>query len=425
MDAPKLNEFSLKNGLQCLTYDMPARESVAIGIWVKMGGRYESLRHKGIAHFIEHMLFKGSAKYSCRKIKEELEGVGASLNGFTSAENTCYLAKLPKEHLFKGLDVLSDMVLNPVLDEMELEKERMVILEEIRMYKDLPQHYVFELAEGLLWKGHVLGHPLAGTEKTVMNITRSVMKDFHSKYYRPKNIVVAAAGAIPNGFKQMVEEIFLGKPPGKKSSFKPFKLSQSQPRINILSKNTEQAHLCIAYPAFHRLHPLKYAQSVLNVIIAGNMSSRLFDEVREKRGLAYHISSSVVSLMDTGAVFIKVGTDNSKVEKTVDVILKQLGSMHKGKISKKEFSQAKKFLLGQVTLNLEDTMEAMLFLGERKTTSGEMELPNEIKEKIKRVTIDEVKQCAARIISPRRLNVALISSISEKQKRKIQKLSGL
>ncbi len=422
MDEGKLTEFSLKNGLQCVLYDMPGRNSVSIGVWVRMGGRYEPQKYKGIAHFIEHMLFKGSKKYSCRQIKEELEGVGASLNGFTSQENTCYLVKISKEHALKGLDVLSDMVLNPVLDEAELEKERMVIMEEIRMYMDLPQHYVVELAEELLWEGHILGKPLAGTFKTVSNISRDVMYQFHKKYYRPKNIVVVAAGAIPEGFKEAVEEAFSDYEPGRRSTFKPFDVKKKSPSMNLFKKKTEQAHLCMAYQAPHRTHPMRYPASVLNVITGGNMSSRLFDEVREKRGLAYHVSSSYARLSDTGAFFIKAGTDNLKADKTIALIVKELNSMSNGKITKKEFERAKEFLLGQITLSLEDSMEVMLFLGERKTTNGTIELPDKVRKAIKKVSLESVKKVAMSIFNKRNMNLALISPLTDGQEKAIRGL---
>lgn len=398
-----------KNGLRVVLYPMPNMESVSIGIWVRMGGRFENQRYKGISHFLEHMVFKGSRHYSGRKIKELLEGVGGSLNAFTSEEHTCYLVKLPARHINRGLDVLSDMVLWPTLDEDEFNREKLVIFEEIRMYMDIPQYYVVELAQELIWKDHPLGRPLAGTMESVGRITRNVMAEFQRGFYRPNNMVVSIAGKVDERVLDKIEEIFDIGEKGRSPRDIVFSKVQDRPRLNVYEKQTEQSHLCLAIPAYSYLNPKRYALGILNVIIGGNMSSRLFNEVREKRGLAYHISSSVAKMKDTGALVIKAGTEHKSLKKTLEVIYRELEKIALGRISVGEFKRGKEFLIGQITLNLEDTMENMLMLGGRLLNAGEVEMPDEIRDKLEAVELDDVKRVAKDILQPKRYNLAVIS----------------
>ncbi|MDI6606695.1 MAG: pitrilysin family protein, partial [Candidatus Omnitrophota bacterium] len=281
---------ALDNGLKLVSYNMPQRQSLALGIWIKVGGRFEDAGNKGISHFLEHLLFKGTKKYSCRKIKESIEGVGGTLNAFTSEEVTCYLVKLPAAYQDLALDILSDMVLNPSLPAEEVEKERTVILEEIKMYKDLPQSYVHELLEGLLWPGQPLGMNIAGTFESVAGIKREEISLFRENHYTAPNIVISAAGLLEH--EQLLEKIKgMFSSPAKKqlNQFLPAKDKQAKPQLKILHKETEQSHLALGFHSLRRDHPLRYALSLLHIILGANMSSRLFNEVREKRGLAYEI----------------------------------------------------------------------------------------------------------------------------------------
>ncbi len=416
MDETRIKVIKFKNGLRVVVYPMDFMESVSVGIWVKMGGRFESEKYKGISHFLEHMVFKGSRKYSCRKIKEELEGVGGSLNAFTSEENTCYFVKLPHRYQRKAVDVLSDMVLYPTFPQEEFERERLVIFEEIRMYHDLPQVYVVELAQELLWEGHPLGKPLAGTIDSVGRITREAMVQFQSKYYRPRNIVVALAGKVDFSVLQVVEEIFSSVDSGKVVKDNPYTRIQDKPKMNLYSKDTEQSHLCLAIPCYPYTHPKRYAQEILNVILGGNMSSRLFNEVREKRGLAYHISSSLSKMKETAGLFIKAGTEHKRLPKTLEVILRELEKIAKGKISRGEFKRGKEFILGQISLHLEDTMENMLFLGSRLINTGEVEDPRETMERISQVKFEEVLEVGKEILVPDHYNLAVIGPVDDYRK---------
>ncbi len=409
VERDRIEVLTLKNGLKLVVYQMPGAKSISFGIYVKMGGRYEDEKYKGISHFMEHMVFKGSRKFSCRQIKEELEGVGGNLNAFTSEENTCYFVKIPKKHILKAAEVISDMVFYPNLNKEDIEMERMVIFEEIRMYMDLPQSRVIELAQELLWANHPLGLPLAGTIETVSAITQDVMRGFHNRYYGLPNAVVSIAGDIEDvSLKKVVsilEEINKDSQLIKENKFS---LRQRRPRAKYLPKDTEQTHLCLCMPAFSYTSPKRYAQEVLNVLLGGNMSSRLFNEVREKRGLAYYISSSLMKMKDTAGLFIKAGTEHRRAKETVEVVLQEISKISKGKVSKKEFERAKEFLLGQIILQMEDTLENMLYVGGKLLCLGKVESPSFAMESIKKVTMDDVVLVAEQIFSPNRYNFAAI-----------------
>ena len=236
----------LDNGLRIITHAMPRMQSVALGIWIKTGGRYESPEFKGIAHFLEHLAFKGSKKYSCRKIKESIEGIGGALNGFTSEELTCYLVKLPHAHLDLALDILSDMIVNPSLLPEEIQKERTVIIEEIKMYKDLPQSYVYELLDGLLWPNQGLGMAIIGTFESVSRINREDLSLFQKQYYVPSNIVVSGAGRLNHArLRDKVKKLFSPLKNKNINAFSKAKEEQFRPQLKLLHKDTEQTHLAL------------------------------------------------------------------------------------------------------------------------------------------------------------------------------------
>jgi predicted Zn-dependent peptidase len=405
---------SLENGLQIVTHSMPKMRSVAVGIWIRVGGRYESAENKGISHYLEHMLFKGSQKYSCRKIKESIEGVGGALNGFTSEELTCYLAKLPAQHVDVALHVLSDMVMHPRLSKIEIDKERTVILEELKMYKDLPQSYVYELLDGLLWPGQPLGMSIIGTEESLHRLHRKDLSAFQKSYYSPAHMVVSVTGLID--YQDVVERIQRVFVPLKRSAmhaFSPVKEQQSKPRLKIFFKETEQTHLAMGFHGFKRNHPLRYAVSLLHVILGGNMSSRLFNEVREHRGLAYEIGTQVKRYQDTGAFLVHAGIDNRKVLEALDVIQNELGKAKKALVSSDELRRAKDFFIGQLMLALEDTMDHMLWMGETVACGDKLHTLEEIIRDVKKVTATDIRSVARELFTEGKLNVAIIGPLRD------------
>ncbi len=407
----------VNNGVRIVTNRMAAMQSAALGIWIKTGGRYESDADKGISHYLEHLLFKGSKRYSCRKIKESIEGVGGSLNGFTSEELTCFLAKLPGRHLYTALDILADMVLNPLLSPREIDKDRTVILEEIKMYKDLPQSYVYELLDELLWPKQPLGSSVLGTAETVRAIDKHSISAYQQKHYTPLNIVVSAAGAVTHAeLVKRVEKIFSGLEAGGKNTFLEVKETQSAPQLNILHKETEQTHLALGFHAFKRDHPLKHALGLLHVVLGANMSSRLFNELREKRGLAYEIGTAVKRFHDTGAFVVHAGIDNRRVQEGLHLILKELTRTAHALVGENELRRAKDFYVGQLSLALEDTLDNMLWIGESTAALDKAYSRETIVKEVRRLKRQDLREAASMIFKEQNLNLSLIGPLRGNRK---------
>jgi len=406
-------KFRLDNGLRVITHRMGGMRSVALGIWVKAGGRYESPENKGISHFIEHLLFKGSKKYSCRKIKESIEGVGGSLNGFTSEELTCYLIKAPARYLDLSLDILSDMCVNPLLAPREIEKERGVILEEIKMYKDLPQSHVYELLDELLWPDQPLGGSVAGTADSVKGISRQGLLDFKRHHYTAPNIVVSAAGLFdPEKLKAGVEKAFSRLDPAPDNKFAPAQNRPDKPRMNTLDKPTEQTHLALGFHSIGRDHPKRYALTLLHIILGANMSSRLFNQVREIRGLAYEIGTQAKYYADTGALIVHAGIDNNKVGPAIEVVLHELSAVREELVTGEEFRRAKDFFLGQLMLALEDTMDHMLWIGESTISLGRTYALEDVIKELKGLERRDIRQLARDLLRDQDLRLALIGPLA-------------
>jgi predicted Zn-dependent peptidase len=406
----------LDNGLKIIAHSMPGMQSVALGIWIKVGGRYESSEFKGIAHFLEHLAFKGSKNYSCRKIKESIEGVGGSLNGFTSEELTCYLVKIPHAYLNLALGVLSDMVINPSLPQEEIEKERTVIIEEIKMYKDLPQSYVYELLDMLLWPSQPLGMPIVGTIDSVNKIKRESLFSFQQRYYTSPNIIISAAGLLDyNQFVERVNKIFSECRGENIDTFSKVNEQQHKPQLKLLHKETEQTHMALGFHGFKRDHPLRHALALLHIILGANMSSRLFNELREKKGLAYEIGTLVKYFQDTGAFIVHAGIDNRKVDAAIKLILKELKKIKDKLITTAEFKRAKEFYLGQIMLALEDTLDHMLWIGESTATLDKTYTLEDIINEVKRIKRQDIQQVAQDIFQEKKLNLALIGPLKDSQ----------
>ncbi|MFA5199628.1 MAG: pitrilysin family protein [Candidatus Omnitrophota bacterium] len=403
----------LKNGLRVVSQSFRGVQSASLGIWINTGGRFETAQYKGISHYLEHLLFKGSKKYSCRKIKESIEGVGGSLNGFTSEELTCYLVKIPCQYLEKALDILSDIVIKPCLKKEDIEKERTVILEELKMYRDLPQSYVYELLDELLWPGQPLGTPIIGTTDSVNRISRSILQDYQENHYTASNIVISAAGRLDHDrLVKKASALFSSSKAAKLNTFVPVKENQAKPQLKIFYKDTEQTHMALGFHSFKRDHPLKYAQWILYIVLGANMSSRLFNEVREKRGLAYEIGAALKKFSDTGAFLIHAGIDNSKVEDALSLIFKELSKTRKTLLGQDEFRRAKEFLLGQLALSLEDTMEYMLWLGESTACLGKAYTLEQVIKEVNKVSLEDVRQVARQVFRDNAINLALIGPLA-------------
>ncbi|MCX5695595.1 MAG: pitrilysin family protein [Candidatus Omnitrophica bacterium] len=403
----------LDNGLKIISHNMPKRESAALGIWINVGGRYEGLRNKGAAHFLEHLLFKGTKNYSCRLLKESIEGIGGSLNGFTSEELTCYLVKVPAARLNTGLNILADMVINPLLFTGDIKKEKTVILEELKMYRDLPQSYVYELLDELLWPKQPLGSPIIGTVESVKSIGRKELLDFKESYYTASNIVVSACGNLDSlKLERSVNKIFSRLPANRLNTFQRVRENQDAPAFKLFHKETEQTHMALGFRSFKREHPLKHALGMLHVILGANMSSRLFDEIREKRGLAYEIGSLVKRFQDTGAFIVHAGIDNKQVLEAIPLILKELKKTRNNLVTAGEFRRAKEFYIGQLRLALEDTLEHMLWIGETTLKLDRTFSLEDIIAEVNRVDRASIREAAAEIFDDKNINLSLIGPLS-------------
>jgi len=416
----------LPNKIRIVTKERKDRDSASIGVWVAAGGRYEGKDNKGAAHFLEHMAFKGSAKYSCDEIKQLVEGVGGNLNAFTAEEETCYYAKVPANHLKETFDVLADISFFPKLASQDLEKERTVILEEIKMYHDLPQYYVGELLEALLWPDHPLGQSLAGTSKSVGGMSVADLSNFKKSHYVPANTVISACGPMKHDQLVGLVRAKLGKWTGPlPPSYIPARRSQKEPAVHLHYKQTEQMHLALGYLAYEINHKDYYVMALLSIILGGNMSSRLFNEVREKRGLAYSISSGIKSLNDTGIFMIRAGVDNTKIVGALDLILKVLAKLAAGGVKEDEFKRAQEYYMGQSLLGLEDTMDQMLWMGSGVISNDRVKSIGDIIKKIKAITRADIKRVAKEILDPPRLNVAIIGPMSEVQQKQLRALAAV
>ncbi|NQT06042.1 MAG: insulinase family protein [Candidatus Omnitrophica bacterium] len=410
----------LPNGLRVMIVDMPHMESVSLGIWIGTGGRYENMQNAGISHFLEHMVFKGTETRSNKVLKESIEGIGGSLNGFTGEEATCYFVKVPKKFTELGLDVLSDMAINPKLSAKEIDREREVIFEEIKMYKDRPDHYVHQLLCELMWPNHPLGMPLVGTEKILEKIDKTRLLEYKERFYRPENIVICVCGQIEEEvFIKYVKKHLSRLEKGMPHRYKKFQSRQKKRQHNFYKKDIEQMHLNIGFHNVSRFHTDKYTSSLLNIILGGNMSSRLFHEVREKKGLAYDISASVKHYSDTGAFIIGAGVDSKKLKKAIEVIMKELKKIKKTRVQSGEFQRAKDFYKGQLCMALDDTLNRMLWMGDKLIAKDINYNTDEIIDSINMVTPDMVMELAKKIFRPNNMNISLVGPISKKDQRGI------
>lgn len=405
-------KLKLGNGIRIVGLPLSGRQSLAIGIWVRVGGRYESKVNKGISHYLEHLVFKGTKKYSCYELKESIEGIGGSLNGFTSEEATCYLVKVPSRYLSLGIDVLSEMVISPTLADEEIEKERNVILEEIKMYKDVPQSYVHEVLDNLLWPDQPLGMSILGSQDSINRIKRQDLNLFKNRNYTGPNVVISIVGNFDYAkFVGKVKKAFSQFNRNQAEDYICVKEEQERPNLEIIYRNTEQTHLSLGFHALRKNHPFKHALSLLHIILGANMSSRLFNELREKRGLAYEIGTHLKRFADTGAFIVHAGIPNKKVEEAIDLILGELNKVKKELVSEEELKRAKDFYLGQLMLGLEDTLEHMLWIGDSTISLDKTFSLREIIKEVNQVKKEQVKEISEQIFLDTKLNLALIGPL--------------
>ncbi len=418
-------KFHSKNGLTVIVSPMDQRTSVSLGVWIGVGGRYESSRKSGISHIVEHMLFKGTYSRSAKDLKEAIEGVGGAFNGFTSDEVTCYMVKVPVKYLELGMDVLSDMVLNAKFDEDDLEREKFVVCEEIKMYRDQPAEHVLDLLGGIMWPANALGRPLTGSITTVKNFSRSELVKFKEDNYHPANIAVVAAGTVdPEKVFACAEEKFREREKGAIPSFEPPKVDQKHSRMKVSRATGKQAHIAMGFHAMDSGLRERFAMKLMNVILGGNMSSRLFEELREKYGLCYDISSSYKRHSDAGEVQIHAGVDNKKTLRSVVAVLDELKKIKDLGVTDGELSRAKEYTKGQFLLAIEGTSTRMMWLGDRLMVHKYIPEVEEVLKQIDNVTSGDVHKICQRIFQASSLNLAIVGKMPDGEKNELKRELG-
>ena len=403
-------QTTLANGVRVITSTMPSVESVALGIWVGVGARYETQGTSGISHFIEHLLFKGTRSRSARDISQEIEGRGGYLNAFTQEENTCYYARVAYDHQDSALDVLTDMVRRPKLDPVEINKERGVILEEIMMYRDQPQHVVQEMLTAALWPGHPLGRPVIGSPVSLTKQDRSVIRAFRAEHYVPGNMVVSLAGRVEHeACVKQVRGLF-GAARGKAGrAYRRVTPSVKQTQCDLQSKDIEQTHVAMGFRVFGHHDSRRYALRILNAVLGENMSSRLFQVVRERHGLAYSVQSGVHLYTDTGVLEISAGLERKRSVKAVELILKEVARMTARPMGRAELQRAKDYSIGQLRLGLERPASQMLWLGDNLMSYDRFIPPDEVVDKLRRVTASDVQTLAGSVFRARHVSMAMLT----------------
>jgi predicted Zn-dependent peptidase len=406
-------KHTLPNGLRVIITPFKNLESVTVTVWAGVGSRHESEHVSGISHFLEHMVFKGSKKRpTAREISEAVDAIGGEFNAGTSKDYTNFYIKSRAEVVETAMDVLSDMVLRPFLRAEDLERERGVILEEISMYEDTPTAHIGDIFENLIFKGHSLGRDIIGTRKTVKSVTRDDFENHRKEFYYAENMLVTIAGGVTESDALRLTTKYFGKLKGKKNAIDitPYTEQQKKPQILLDSQKKEQAHFILGFRSFEKTHPDRQVQSVLASILGGGMSSRLFTEIREKRGLAYSVRTSTENFIDTGYLETYAGVDPKNAVKAAEIVIEQLYGFRDGKypLQKGELTKAKEYLKGHLALSLEDTRSINHFFGEEELIAGRIRTAEEVYKRVDAVTEEDLLRVAKEIIKPEGLNLAII-----------------
>jgi len=410
------NKSVLDNGLRVITSTMPHSRSVCLAILVGAGSCYESEEEAGISHFAEHLFFKGTQRRpTSKEITQDIEGVGGIINGATDKELTIFWCKVAKPHFPIALDVLSDLLLNSLFDSKEIEKERRIISEEINMNLDLPQQRVNMLIDELLWPAQPLGREIIGYRETVSSLTREQLLNYVARRYMPNNIVLSIAGNIQHEEAvAQIEPLFSKWAAGEPATDYITNDKQTEARLRIEPKDIEQAHLCLAVHGFSRSHPQRFTLDLLNTVLGGGMSSRLFTEIREHRGLAYDIHSYTEHFLSSGSFAIYAGVDPQKIETAVEAILGEMSQIKQGIIAS-ELTRAKELSKGRLYLRFEDSQNVALWYGGQEILMRQILDIDDVISIVDAITIDGLKEVAEEIITDSGLNLAVTGPIKEEE----------
>jgi len=415
---------TLSNGLRILTCNMPQTYSVSVGIFIGAGSRYESDQEAGISHFLEHMLFKGTAKRpTAKEITSAIEGLGGILNAGTDRESTVYWSRVARPHMDIALDVLADIVRNPRFDPDEIEKERKVILEELNMINDSPQSRVDLLIDEVFWPNQPLGRDVGGTKESVGSLSRDQLIDYMHRQYSPSNTVISVAGDISHG--EVVEKLepYLGDWGRTEAQpLIPAQNGQDAARLRVERRKSEQAHIALGVRGLPSLHPDRYALDLLSVVLGEGMSSRLFQELRERRALAYEVHSFVQHFLDSGAFMIYLGVDPSNAAKATEAVLEELRKLRDG-ISEEELSSARELSKGRLMLRMEDTRAVSGWLGAQELLMGQVRRVDEVVAMLDSITPEDLRRVALQLLVSEKLNMAVVGPFrSERQFKSLLKL---
>src|ERR1700732_5344323 len=403
---------SLENGVRIATREMPEMKSVSVGLWIAVGGRHEPEEFCGISHFLEHLLFKGTAKRTGREITEEVEGLGGFVNAFTTEDHTCIYAKAASQHLPTLANVLSDMYVNSLFAEQEIDRERDVIREEILMYKDQPGQFSQDLLTEAMWPQHALGRPVTGSVESISTIQREHLLKFVAENYNGLSTVITVAGRckhedVVRHFRTKLKKI----PRGRAPAFQRWSEVRRDQRVLVAKDETEQTHLALGYHAMSRTDDRRHAMKLLSVILGENMSSRLFQQLRERYAYCYSVHSGTLVLEDSGLMSICVGLEPGKLKSALRAIRTELEKFCGELPSEKELRQAQEYTIGQNELSLESTTNQIMWMGESIIAYEYVIHPEEVQTKIKEVTAEQIQQVANLCFAPQRMGLGVVGPV--------------
>ncbi len=406
----------LKNKTNLFLVPLENTQAVTVLVMYPVGSRYESEKLSGVSHYIEHLMFKGTKKRpTTLKLTREIDRLGAHYNAFTSKEYTGYYITTDKKYTDKSLDILSDMLYGSLFDKKEMEREKGPIVEEIRMYKDNPIMNINNIFEELMYDGSPLGRDIAGTEKHVLSYKRDDVLKFRDKYYSPANMTLVVAGAIDDSTKKLIEQYFGLEKNGKNISkvFKPFCFGSGikKDRIRVEHKKTDQAQLMLGFPGFKYTDKENTVDTLMNTILGGTMSSRLFIQIRERRGLAYFIRSGSDNFRDTGYSYVRVALEAKNINKAISVIKKEIEKLIEKGPTKKELEDAKTHIRGSMTLSLESSSAQASWYAHRALFADKIQTPEEKLAELEKVTIEDIKRVAKKIFKWDKMRVAIIGDV--------------
>jgi len=400
------------SGLTICTDEMPSTRAAALGVWVRAGSRHETDDVAGVSHFLEHMIFKGSRDMTRRQLCETIEGYGGNMNAFTATECTCYFARVVADHFESAARAIAGAFLHPTLPDDELSRERMVIQEEANMLRDVPMRWVLELFRKTLWPSCALGRSAIGTAETIAAMTRDMMFDYMGRSYGTAGVIFVASGGISHdNVCDIVRDCFADAPQRSSSTFGPAVDARGEPQLTVETRPIEQTHVILGTPSLPAPHEDRHVLSILNVVLGGNKSSRLFEEVRDRRGLAYQISSVAFGLSDAGAFIVQAGVDTSKLCETLDVVMAEMARIACEPVDEEELGRAVEYCRGQFVLEHEDTLNRMLWNGESRLSLGRVPTIDEELAALSAVTPEDVQRVASSLFRNDRLTMAAIGPI--------------